>query len=64
MSRDRTQDGDRLEVACFSCQEPFDARQRAGLVRCGACEDRQAFRLPGVGSGTVTVVDTPGEAWA
>lgn len=51
-------------VACASCGATFSARRHAGLVRCGSCEDRQAFRLPGSGAGTVVVLDTPGEAWA
>ena len=53
-----------LKVACISCERPFDAVRHAGLVRCAGCEDRLAYRLPGVGSGTVVVLDTPGEAWA
>lgn len=61
--RRRKQEG-RLEVACVSCQTSFDAVAHAGLVRCGDCEDRQSFRLPGVGSGISVTFDTPGEAWA
>ena len=53
-----------VTIACISCQESFDARRHPGLVRCGPCEDRVAYRLPGVGTGTVVVLDTPGEAWA
>lgn len=53
-----------LRIACNSCGETFSARAHPGLVRCAPCEDRVAFRLPGVGVGTVVVVDTPEEAWA
>ena len=54
----------RLRIACNSCGETFSARSNPGLVRCSPCEDRVAFRLPGVGVGNVVVMDTPGEAWA
>jgi LSD1 subclass zinc finger protein len=53
----------RLEIACASCRRPFDALEHAGLVRCAPCEERHGFSLPAAGA-TVTVVDTPGEAWA
>jgi DNA-directed RNA polymerase subunit RPC12/RpoP len=54
-----------VQVACISCQAPFDAVAYAGLVRCTDCDERLAFRLPDMGVGaTVTVIDTPGEAWA
>lgn len=52
-----------LEVACSSCGARFDAALHAGLVRCAPCVERQAFRVPSAGP-TVTVLDTPGEAWA
>lgn len=53
-----------LRVACNSCGETFSALHNAGLVRCAPCEDRLAFRLPGAGIGTVTVLDSPADAWA
>lgn len=53
-----------LRVACTSCGETYSALRNPGLVRCEPCEERQAFRLPGAGVGTVVVLDTPGEAWA
>lgn len=53
-----------IEVACISCRNPFDAELNAGLVRCAPCEERHGFSLPSVGFANVTVLDTPGEAWA
>lgn len=53
-----------LRVACNSCGETYSALRNPGLVRCDACEERLAFRLPSAGAGNVVVVDTPGEAWA
>ncbi|MHB1261612.1 MAG: hypothetical protein ACYC2H_07830 [Thermoplasmatota archaeon] len=52
-----------LEVACIRCARTFDAVSNAGLVRCAPCEESQGFSIPTVGM-TVTVIDTPGEAWA
>jgi hypothetical protein len=52
-----------LQVACISCRRPFDAHLHAGLVRCPPCEDRHGFSIPSA-AGAVTVIDTPGEAWA
>lgn len=53
-----------LEVACITCRRPFDAVRHAGLVRCPPCEERVSFRLPAGVTANVTVLDTPGEAWA
>lgn len=50
-------------VACISCGRSFSALGHPGLVRCQGCEDRVAFRLP-ASAASVTVFDTPGEAWA
>lgn len=36
-----------LWVVCNTCRESFEAETHAGLVRCGPCEERTAFRLPG-----------------
>jgi hypothetical protein len=44
-----------LWVACNHCRGLFDAEAMAGLVRCGACMDRMAFRLPGAGPRRVVV---------
>ncbi|MEK6984761.1 MAG: hypothetical protein AABX89_00035 [Candidatus Thermoplasmatota archaeon] len=45
-----------LHVRCNSCLAPFDAVAYAGLLRCAACSDRMAYRLPGNSFGTVVVL--------
>lgn len=44
-----------LWIACNHCRGLFDAEAMAGLVRCGACMDRTALRLPGAGPLRVVV---------
>jgi DNA-directed RNA polymerase subunit RPC12/RpoP len=34
-----------LWVACSTCREAFEADRHPGLVRCGPCADRAAYRL-------------------
>ena len=44
-----------IEVACNDCRKTFEATLHAGLVRCAACSEAHAVRLPGRG-GERTVV--------
>lgn len=45
-----------LVVLCNGCLAPFDAERFAGLLRCPACAERAALRLPGSSFGRVVVL--------
>lgn len=44
-----------LWVACYTCRESFDATLHPGLVRCAACTERSAWRIPSAAGRTVEV---------